>query len=97
MAAYEAGVPIYAGSDGGGISRHGNIAGEVRRPGTGSACRPTTRSAPPAGGPGSGWAHPGLEEGAPADFVVYPRNPLEDLGVLPEPTIVVLRGAVVGP
>ena len=29
MAAYDAGVPIYAGSDGGGISRHGNIAGEV--------------------------------------------------------------------
>ena len=29
MAAYDAGVPIYAGSDGGGISRHGNIAGEI--------------------------------------------------------------------
>ncbi len=29
MAAYEAGVPLYAGSDGGGISRHGNLAGEV--------------------------------------------------------------------
>ena len=27
--AAEAGVPIYAGSDGGGISRHGNIAGEI--------------------------------------------------------------------
>src|SRR6476661_3422453 len=29
MTAYEAGVPMYAGSDGGGISRHGNLAGEV--------------------------------------------------------------------
>ena len=29
MAAYDAGVPLFAGSDGGGISRHGNIAGEV--------------------------------------------------------------------
>ena len=29
MAAYEAGVPLYAGSDGGGVSRHGNLAGEV--------------------------------------------------------------------
>src|SRR4051812_35565758 len=29
MAAYEAGVALYAGSDGGGISRHGNLAGEV--------------------------------------------------------------------
>ena len=29
MAAYDAGVPLYAGSDGGGVSRHGNLAGEV--------------------------------------------------------------------
>src|SRR6195952_2694944 len=29
MAAHEAGVAIYAGSDGGGISRHGNLFGEV--------------------------------------------------------------------
>ena len=29
MAAFEAGVAIYAGSDGGGVARHGNLAGEV--------------------------------------------------------------------
>ncbi len=29
MSAYEAGVPLYAGSDGGGVARHGNLAGEV--------------------------------------------------------------------
>ena len=29
MAAYEAGVPLFAGTDGGGLTRHGNIAGEV--------------------------------------------------------------------
>ena len=29
MAAHEAGVAIYAGSDGGGVSRHGNLSGEV--------------------------------------------------------------------
>src|SRR5689334_23058367 len=29
MAAYEAGVPIYAGSDSGGVAKHGNLAGEV--------------------------------------------------------------------
>ena len=81
MAAYDAGVPIYAGSDGGGISRHGNIAGEVvalHR----TASRPTTRSAPRAGGPGSGWATPGSSEGESADFVVYPSDPLADLSVL---------------
>ena len=34
-------------------------------------------------------------EGAPADFVVYDRNPLDDLTVLRTPSRVVLRGAVV--
>src|SRR3546814_3879707 len=29
MAAHDAGVAMYAGSDGGGVSRHGNLAGEV--------------------------------------------------------------------
>jgi len=38
-----------------------------------------------------------LEEGAPADFAIYPRDPVEDLSVLAEPTCVVLRGAVVTP
>src|SRR3954469_23242580 len=29
MAAYDAGIPLYAGSDGGGVTRHGNLPGEV--------------------------------------------------------------------
>ena len=93
MAAYELGVALYAGSDGGGVSRHGNIAGEVRRHGRGWGCRPTTPSAPPPGGRASGSAGtPPSTEGAPADFVVYPRDPLTDLSVLREPSYVVLRG-----
>jgi imidazolonepropionase-like amidohydrolase len=36
-----------------------------------------------------------LDEGAPADFVVYEANPLEDLSVLCSPVRVVLRGRVV--
>ncbi len=39
--------------------------------------------------------HPGLEEGAPADLVVYPADPLADLSVLASPSRVVLRGAPV--
>ena len=35
-----------------------------------------------------------LDEGAPADFVVYPRDPRADLSVLREPSAVVLRGHV---
>ncbi len=95
MAAYEAGVPLYAGSDGGGIARHGNLAGEV------AALAQLGMSTADALGAASwrarewlGW-NAGLEEGAPADFVVYPRDPMQDLTVLYEPSSVVLRGTVV--
>ena len=95
MAAYEAGVPLYAGSDGGGVSRHGNLPGEV------VAMTELGMPAHDALGAASwrarewlGW-NAGLEEGAPADFVVYPRDPRADLGALFEPTRVVLRGRVV--
>jgi len=36
-----------------------------------------------------------LDEGDPADFVVYDANPLDDLGVLTHPKRIVLRGTVV--
>lgn len=72
MAAYDAGVPMYAGSDGGGIARHGNLAGEVQ------ALADLGMPAYDALGAASwrarhwlGW-NATLEEGAPADFVVYP-------------------------
>ena len=41
-----------------------------------------------------GW-NAGLDEGAPADLVVYDRDPLTDLSVLLAPARVVLRGVVV--
>ena len=95
MSAHEAGVRLFAGSDGGGVSDHGNIAGEV------VALARMGLSPAHALGAASwdarawlGW-NATLAEGAPADFVVYPRNPLEDLSVLGEPTCVVLRGNVV--
>lgn len=95
MAAYEAGVPIYAGSDGGGISKHGNIAGEVaalHRIGI-----PAHDALAAASWRGREWLgmSPDLAEGAEADFCVYPRDPLADLSVLREPSRIVLRGAVV--
>src|SRR5690349_5856141 len=95
MAAYDAGVPLYAGSDGGGVSRHGNLAGEVL------AMAELGMPAEYALGAASwrarewlGW-NPTLDEGAPADFVVYDRDPRADLTVLRTPARVVLRGAVV--
>ncbi len=95
MAAYEAGVSLYAGSDGGGVSRHGNIAGEVQ------ALADLGVPAEYALGAASwrarewlGW-NATLEEGAPADLVVYSSDPLVDLSVLRRPVRVILRGQVV--
>ena len=91
MAAYEAGVPLYAGSDGGGISRHGNLAGRGDRDDRRSAC-PAEYALGAASWRAREWLgwNAGLDEGAPADFVVYDANPLEDLSVLLRPAA---RGA----
>lgn len=95
MAAYEAGVPLYAGSDGGGVSRHGNLAGEVvAMAGLGMPAEYALGAASWRARAWLGW-NAGLDEGAPADFVVYDRNPLEDLSVLHSPARIVLRGRVV--
>ncbi len=96
MAAYEAGVPLYAGSDGGGLSRHGNLSGEVvALAGLGL---PADQALGAASWRAREWlgldGH--LSEGTTADFVVYPRDPLQDLSVLGAPSRVVLRGRVVG-
>jgi imidazolonepropionase-like amidohydrolase len=95
MAAYEAGVPLYAGSDGGGISRHGNLAGEViAMTSIGLPREYALGAASWRAREWLGW-NAGLTEGAPADFVVYDADPLTDLSVLLRPACVVLRGRVV--
>ena len=95
MAAYDAGVPLFAGSDGGGIGRHGNLAGEVI--GMAELGMPAEYALGAASWRAREWLgwNAGLDEGAPADFVVYDRDPREDLTVLMSPTRVVLRGRVV--
>jgi imidazolonepropionase-like amidohydrolase len=95
MAAHEAGVAIYAGTDAGGVLPHGGIAGEV--------LELAAYGMSPADALGAAiwraraWLghDPVLEEGSPADFVVLPRDPLADLTALREPARVVLRGRVV--
>ena len=95
MMAYEAGVRLYAGSDGGGVARHGNIAGEiVAMAGLGMPADYALGAASWRARDWLGW-NSGLDEGAPADFVVYDADPLADLGVLATPARVVLRGRVV--
>jgi imidazolonepropionase-like amidohydrolase len=96
MAAYDAGVQLYAGTDAGGSLPHGNISGEIRE------LADYGISAFDALGAGSWRARDwlgldgSLSEGTTADFVVFDRNPLEDLTVLAEPSRIVLRGRIVG-
>ncbi|HEV7862088.1 MAG TPA: amidohydrolase family protein, partial [Acidimicrobiia bacterium] len=92
-AAFEAGVPLYCGTDAGGGIRHGRVADEIL------ALHDAGLPAESALAAGS-WAarrwlgHPGLEEGAPADFVVYAGDPRADLAVLHSPVRIMLRGRI---
>jgi imidazolonepropionase-like amidohydrolase len=92
--AYEAGIPLLAGTDAGGVLPHGLVAREIQ------AMHAAGIPADAALAAGS-WAAraylglPGLAEGALADFVVYPADPRAGLTVLDRPERIVLRGAVV--
>ncbi len=95
MSAYEAGVALYVGSDGGGAARHGHLAGEVQAMHElGLPSEYVLGAASWRGREWLGWT--GLEEGAEADLVVYDADPRADLSVLWRPARVVLRGRVVG-
>ncbi|MFT4008512.1 MAG: amidohydrolase family protein [Nocardioidaceae bacterium] len=97
MSAYEAGVPLYAGSDNGGEMRHGNLAGEVLAlAAMGLPAREALGAASWRAREWLGW-NASLEVGTVADFVVYDTNPLDDLGVLRAPRCVVLRGVPISP
>lgn len=95
-AAWAAGVPVYAGSDAGGMIRHGRIADEVAALTTigmsptealGAACWDARR-----------WlGRPGLDHGAPADLLCYSQDPRRGPGVLSRPDLVILGGEVFTP
>jgi imidazolonepropionase-like amidohydrolase len=96
MNAHDAGVALYVGSDGGGSARHGVLHEEIRAMAAmGLSNEDVLGAASWRARAWLGW-NPGLDEGDTADFVVYPRNPVDDLSVLTEPTCVVLRGRVYG-
>ena len=90
-AALDAGVPIYAGTDAGGYLPHGIVGREI-------AAMGAFMSPEQALGAGSWRARAWLrrpavlEEGAPADLVVFDDDPRVDLRVLSTPAAVVLRG-----
>lgn len=94
-AAYQAGVPIYVGTDAGGGIAHGLAAEEMlllhERAGM-----PAEAVLAAASWQAREWlGFPGLVEGGLADLAVYPEDPRRDLRVVRSPTRVVLRGRLV--
>jgi len=93
--AFEAGVPIYTGTDAGGSLPHGLVRDEIRAL-TGAGI-PLPDVIAQASWRAREWLGlPGLVEGATADFVVYDIDPRRELGAVLAPRRIVLRGAVVG-
>ena len=92
--AWEAGVPVYTGTDAGGSLPHGLIRDEIRA--LVGAGIPQPEVIAQASWRGREWLGlPGLVEGAPADLVVYDTDPRSDLAALYAPRRTVLRGVVV--
>ncbi|MDT3438801.1 amidohydrolase family protein [Pseudofrankia sp. BMG5.37] len=90
-AAYDAGIPIYVGTDAGGSLPHGLAAAEVAE--LVRAGLPPEAALDAAVWSARAWlGYPGLEEGASADLVVYPDDPRADVAVLAAPDLVLLRG-----
>ena len=93
-AAYEAGVPIFVGTDAGGGIEHGLAADEMlllQRAGLPAE----TVLAAASWGARAWLGFPGLVEGGLADLVVYPADPRKDLAVVKAPSRIVLRGRVI--
>ncbi len=94
MNAWEAGVGLFVGSDGGGVARHGELAGEIEA--MVEMGLPAADVIAAASWRGRAWlGHDSITEGASADFVVYDADPRTDLSTLRRPVAVVLRGVVV--
>jgi imidazolonepropionase-like amidohydrolase len=93
-AAFEAGVPVFAGTDAGGGIDHGVIADEVRA--LHAAGLPAEAALAAASWSARTWLGlPNIAEGAPADLVVYDTDPRADLDALQRPQRMILRGVVV--
>ncbi|UXY35102.1 amidohydrolase family protein [Streptomyces albidocamelliae] len=92
--AYDAGIPVYVGTDAGGSLAHGLVAAEVAELVT-AGIPPLQAVSATSWGARAWLGRPGLEEGAPADLVVYEGDPRADVRVLAAPRRVVLDGRIV--
>jgi imidazolonepropionase-like amidohydrolase len=92
--AWDAGVPVFVGTDAGGSLPHGLVAEEVAE--LVRAGIPAADAVGAASWTARSWlGRPGIEEGAPADLVVYDTDPRKDVTALAAPRRVVLDGRVV--
>lgn len=93
-AAHDAGVPIYNGTDAGGVLAHGLVAQEAAL--LVQAGMSTTEAIAATTWAARAWlGRPGLEEGADADLVVLDEDPFADITALRAPRHVILRGALI--
>jgi imidazolonepropionase-like amidohydrolase len=92
--AWEAGIAVYTGTDAGGSLPHGLVRDEIRA--LVGAGIPQAEVIAQASWRGREWLGlPGLDEGAPADLVVYETDPRTNLAAIMNPRRMLLRGAVV--
>ncbi len=92
--AFEAGVPIYTGTDAGGSLLHGLIRDEITA--LVQAGIPQAEVIAQASWRGRAWlGFDGLVEGGPADLVIYSEDPRRELATLHHPQRIVLRGNVI--
>lgn len=92
--AYDAGIPVFVGTDAGGTLPHGLVAAEVAELVT-AGIPPVQALSATTWGARAWLGRPGLDEGAPADLVVYDTDPRAAVQVLAAPRRVVLNGTVV--
>ena len=91
LSAHEAGVELYVGSDGGGVARHGELMGEVEAMvELGLPAADVVAAVSWRGRQWLGWQ--GIEEGAPADFVVLDADPLADISNVKKINAVYIAG-----
>lgn len=87
----DAGIKLLPGTDTGGYQKHGSLPAELAKwPEIGCTNQEVLDAAT--------WqcrdylGYPTLQEGAPADLVVYGQDPRQDLGALASPEAIILRG-----
>ena len=92
----DAGIPVYPGTDAGGGIEHGRVVDEIAALADAGLGRAAALRAATVGA--RTWlGRPRIEHGAPADVLVLPSDPYDDLDVLRHPVAVLRRGRMLAP